>query len=639
MADQVGCRLRVLLVEDDERDAELVLRALRREGATVESARVQDAASMREALARGVWDVVISDWSMPEFSAIGALDVLKESGFDVPFLISSGTVDEETVVEALRAGALDFVSKHKLSRLLPAIRRELAQARVRAEQRRTERELRAAEARYRVLFDGSPFPMFVVDPEAHRFIAVNEAGVRHFGYERQDLLRMTPRELGVDDAGMRQHRTRNGSMLAVEVRSQDFALDGRVARFVIVNDVTPLRKIEEQLRQAQKMEAVGRLAGGIAHDFNNVLSVVLSCGEMLAADLPADDPSRELADEITTAGQRGAELTRQLLMFSRQHVLEPRIVDLNDVLAGMEKMVRRILGADVELATRATRPLGRVRIDPSSVEQVILNLVVNARDAMPRGGKLTLETANAVFDEEYARAHLDAKPGPYVMLSVTDTGLGMDRATQARVFEPFFTTKPSGQGTGLGLSTVFGIVQQSGGAIWVYSEPGRGTTFKVYLPRVDGPDAKSSEPRVSVSRRAAGGTETILLVEDDSQVRAVARNILRRSGYLVLEASDAREAVTHAERHEGTIHLLLTDVVMPQMSGPELARRLARLRPATKIVCMSGYTDDTIVRHGVLDARVAYVQKPLTPDTLNAKIREILDAPPGRHELAGLADS
>jgi two-component system, cell cycle sensor histidine kinase and response regulator CckA len=387
-----------------------------------------------------------------------------------------------------------------------------------------------------------------------------------------------------------------------------------------------LHGAEEQLRQSQKMEAVGVLAGGIAHDFNNLLSVILCYGDLSRSKLEPNDPLRQDLDEIGKAAKRAADLTRQLLMFSRQQVLEPKVLVLNDVLAGMEKMFQRILGADVDLVSLPAPSLGRVRVDPSSLEQVIMNLIVNARDAMPRGGKITLETGDVLLDEEYAKHHLGVTPGPYVMLAVTDTGRGIDKATQARIFEPFFTTKDKGKGTGLGLSTVFGIVKQSGGSIWLYSEPGRGTTFKVFFPCVDEP---SDLVLAFDSPLTLRGSETILLVEDDDQVRAVTSGLLRRNGYQVIEARNAGEALLQSERQEH-IDLLLSDVVMPRMSGPELAKRLALTRPDMKVLCMSGYTDDSIVRHGVLEATMAFLQKPITMASLTAKVREVLDAPVAR---------
>ena len=400
---------------------------------------------------------------------------------------------------------------------------------------------------------------------------------------------------------------------------------------VIVSDLTDrkrtekaLRATEEQLRHAQKMEAVGRLAAGVAHDFNNLLSVIVTCSEMLIADLKEGDPMLEDVHEILKAGKRATDVTRQLLMFSRQNVTQPKVLDLNDVVSGMDRMLQRIVGEDVTMSALKGRHLGRVRIDLSSIEQAIMNLVVNARDAMPTGGKLTLETANVTLDQTYACAHPGVTAGPHVMLAVTDTGTGMDAATQSRIFEPFFTTKPKDKGTGLGLSTVFGIAQQGGGSVWVYSEPGKGTTFKIYLPRVDERVERfSSQPPPATLR----GTETVLLVEDDDPVRAAATGILRRHGYNVIAARHAGEALLLSEQCAGTIHLLVTDVVMPLLGGPDLARRIAKDRPAMKVICMSGYTDDSVVRHGLLESSMAYLQKPFTTEALARKAREVLDTP------------
>jgi len=385
-----------------------------------------------------------------------------------------------------------------------------------------------------------------------------------------------------------------------------------------------LRSTEEQLRQAQKMEAVGRLAGGVAHDFNNILSVILSYSDLILAQLKAPDPLCADVGEVRTAALRAAELTRQLLMFSRQQVITPKVLDLNEVVASVDRMVARILGEDIELITLPAAGLGRVLADRNNVEQVIMNLVVNARDAMPVGGKLTIETGNVHLDTEYVREHPGAAPGPHVMLALSDTGTGMDRATQARVFEPFFTTKGVGKGTGLGLSTVFGIAQQAGGSVWVYSELGKGTTFKVYFPRVDA-DVAPAIPAPSPS--TLRGTETILLVEDQEQVRAVAHAILKQNGYRVVVAQHAAEAALLCDGYADPIHLLLTDVVMPQMSGAELAKRAVLARPALKVLYMSGYTDDSVVRHGILESEMAFLQKPFTPETLTRKVREVLNAP------------
>ncbi len=383
-----------------------------------------------------------------------------------------------------------------------------------------------------------------------------------------------------------------------------------------------LARTEEQMRHAQKMEAVGRLASGVAHDFNNLLSVILSYADLLLSDLDDAHPMRRDLEEIGLAGERAAALTRQLLAFSRQQALAPRVIDLSQVVGGMERMVARLVGADVELVVLRDPALGKVCADPGQVEQVVMNLAVNARDAMPRGGKLTFQLRNVELDEPYASEHLGAKPGPYVMLAVTDTGLGMDRETQARVFEPFFTTKEKGKGTGLGLSTVFGIVRQSGGHIGLYSEPGRGTTFKIYFPTCDGAVVSPSTP--PPSSRTGGGHETILVVEDDDQVRSVACGILRRYGYTVLEASGAGDALLVAERHGAAVHLLLADTVLPLMTGPELAARLLAARPSMRVLFMSGYPEEAMAQHGLLDSDAAFLQKPMTPERLGRKVREVL---------------
>jgi len=408
---------------------------------------------------------------------------------------------------------------------------------------------------------------------------------------------------------------------------------GRWARGVIM-DVTErvrleqaLHAAEDQLRQSQKMEAIGRLAGGIAHDFNNLLSVVLSYSDMMLSAGVVPEPAAGDLREIHGAAGRAANLTRALLAFSRQQVLEPAVLDLNDVVQQMDKMLRRVIGEDIDLRWTHDPALGRVRVDPGQMEQVLMNLAVNARDAMPAGGKLTLETANIELDEGYARTHVGVTPGPHVMLAVTDTGAGMSKEVQAKIFEPFFTTKGIGKGTGLGLSTVFGIVRQSGGHIWVYSEPGQGTTFKIYFPRTDQlPQTKSRTLAPPASLR---GSETLLLVEDDDPLRVVSQTILARNGYRVLAATGPTDALATCERERGPIHLMITDVVMPGMNGLQLATQAMKLRPDMRVLYVSGYTNDTIVHHGVLNPGVAFLQKPIIPDTLLRKVREILDEPAG----------
>ncbi len=644
--------LRVLVLEDREADAALLLLELRR-GFDVEHERVWTATGMVEALKRRQWDIIISDYSMPGFGALPALAVLRESGLELPFMVVSGTIGEESAVEALRGGARDFIVKGKLARLLHAVERELEESRMRQARREAEKALRESEEYVRLLLDSTGEGFFGVDRQGN-FTFANRAATSMLGYAGQGSLvgrdthallhhgkphevrcagpscRLRQALVGEDSAVLDDEALDrgDGSRFEVEIRMFPVRRDGvrlgSVATFV---DLSPRRRLEQQLRQSQKMEAIGSLAGGVAHDFNNLLSVILSYAEMIIDGLKVGDPMRAELDEIRRAGERAAALTRQLLAFSRQQVLQPRNLDLNQVVNGLEGMLRRLLGEDIELSLLNARALGQVRADPGQIEQVLMNLVVNARDAMPEGGKITIETDNVELTGEYAAGHVGVKPGAYVLLAVTDTGIGMDAGTQARIFEPFFTTKEKGKGTGLGLSMVFGIVQQSGGHIWVYSELGKGTTFRIYLPRTDGVvESADIAPSGPVVLR---GTETVLLVEDDEQVRVISRTILRRHGYNVLEAANGGEAFLVCERHSARIHILVTDVVMPRMSGRQLAERLMPLRPDMKVLYLSGYTENTIVHHGILDSGISFLQKPIVPDSLLRKVREVLEGAGG----------
>ena len=420
---------------------------------------------------------------------------------------------------------------------------------------------------------------------------------------------------------------KDGRKLSFEVSTRLIYQGGKpVGVQGIARDLTQRKELEEQLRQAQKMEAVGRLAGGIAHDFNNLLAVLMGYSELMMQRLEPGDTLHKSAQEIGKAAERAATLTRQLLAFSRKQMLAPKVLDLNVVLSEMEDLLRRLIREDVTLRVAPDNGLWHIKADRGQLEQVILNLTLNARDAMPHGGRVTIETQNVELDAAYARRRPVVQAGSYVLLAVSDTGVGMDAETQAHIFEPFFTTKEKGKGTGLGLATVYGIVKQSGGYIWVYSEMGRGTTFKVYLPRVVERVEESSRglgamPQVEAPVPAA---ETILLVEDEEGVREVAREFLEIMGYKVLETRSPADAMRIAQNHPGEIHLLLTDVVMPEMGGRDLAERLQRIRPRMKVLYMSGYTDDAIVHHGVLDADTPFLQKPFARDTLERKVREVL---------------
>jgi signal transduction histidine kinase len=810
----MSAALRVLLVEDTEDDALLVLRELQRAGYEPVHQRVDSADAMHAALADRTWDIVLGDYNMPQFSGTAALAIMRERGVDAPFIFVSGTIGEDVAVAAMKAGAQDYVMKGNLKRLVPAIQRELRDAEVRRERRRAQetllerarlaelnsdvgialsqgvtvqeimqrcaaaviRHLDAVLARIwvldepagelaleasagtgpgagggsrRVALRTSPLGTIVRerrpyvsnaasgDPRVPDQAWVGEHGIEAFaGYplmvqgrlvgllgvfarrpltdfaakalaamadslavgiehkQAEEALRATQARLQhllsssgavvyaatvhagvlapswVSDNIARimgyqsvealspswwsdhlhpEDRARVlGELPALVTRGQlsveyRFQMRDRTYRWIrdesrwrgqageegevagVWVDVTEGRKLEEQLRQSQKMEAVGRLAGGVAHDFNNLLTVITGYCDLMFDTLPLEHPVREDVQEIRKAAEGAAGLTRQLLAFSRQQVLQPKIVDLNAVTAGVEKLLRRLIGEHIELATVLSPALGRVRADPGQLEQIIVNLAVNARDAMPQGGTLAIETANVVMDGQSVPDEPLAAPGSYVMLAVSDTGVGMDEATKARIFEPFFTTKDPGKGTGLGLATVYGVVKQSAGFVWVYSEPGRGTTFKVYFPRVDataGPDE-----HVVAQAESPSGSETVLLVDDSAPVRAVSRRVLEGYGYTVLEAGTGAEALQAAKAYGKRIHLLLTDIVMPGISGRDLAAQLGGMMSGLRVLYMSGYTDDAIVRHGVLETGIAYMQKPFTGDELARKIREVLDAP------------
>jgi len=476
----------------------------------------------------------------------------------------------------------------------------------------------------------------------------NEAACHALGYTREELVAMSLWDIDTEFppetwathwqnlpkrgpiTRESHHRTKDGKIFPVEITGDYLKYGAKEYNVAFVRDITERKKAEkemaelqEQLRQSQKMEAIGRLAGGIAHDFNNLLTVIKGYTQLSLTELKVPAPLKVNIEEINKAADRAAELTYQLLAFSRRQILELRVLDLNILLQNLDKMLRRVIGEDVELVTLMPDDLGRVKTDRGQIEQVILNLAVNARDAMQQGGKLTIETANVELDEEYARSHVAVTPGRYVMLSVSDTGVGMTPEVKERVFEPFFTTKKEGKGTGLGLSTVYGIVKQSGGNIWVYSEPGKGTTFKIYLPRVDEPLKELREKAMGVE--IPRGDETILIVEDDEVVLKLAVRILSDQGYKVLQAPQGLDAFLICAEHDGPIHLLLTDVVMPKMSGRELAETLISLRPGIKVLYMSGYTDNTITHHGILDEGTNYIQKPFSVAALARKVREVLD--------------
>ena len=502
-------------------------------------------------------------------------------------------------------------------------------------------ERKKAEEIFRTAFNANPEPITIATIAEGRYIDVNESFLRITGHQREEVIGHTSLELNFwkrseDRAKLVEmlwehgcvrdleitYRTKSGEERIALDSAEALEIAGQECIIAILRDITEKKFLEKQLRQTQKMEAVGQLSGGIAHDFNNLLGVIIGYSEILEQRLPQNDPLRKECGQIKKAGQSAASLTRQLLAFSRQQVLEPKVLDLNSIVLHVEKMLRRLIGEDIDLKATLGAALGCIKADQSQIEQVIMNLAVNARDAMPQGGKLLIETANVDLDEDYARRHHPQKPGAYILLTVADTGMGMDAETQSRIFEPFFTTKELGKGTGLGLSTVYGIVRQSGGHIWVYSEPGQGTTFKIYLPRIKQPvRVEKPAPGLAESLR---GAETILLVEDEDALRELTRILLEGGGYTVLVAERPDKAIEIAIRHAGTIHLMLTDMIMPGMNGRVLAANLAAVRPEMKVIFMSGYTGFT--HPGLADSGVIFLAKPFTRDGLLRKLHEVLES-------------
>ena len=745
--------LRVLHVEDSESDAGLVQRALARGGFAVEATRVESADDMRARLRDQSWDIVIADFHLPQFSAMGALKVLRESGLDLPFVVVSGTIGEDIAVTVMRAGAHDYVMKDRLERLGPAVSRELAEAAVRREHAAAQRALRQIESQYRAAIETSPDGFLLLDT-SHRLQQVNAAFEQQSGYTRDELVGMTVETLSADpdpaDLGRRideasrdglagfetRLRTKQGRAWDVELSvSRPSAVGDPVCLFVrdvtgqkqaareirrfveaspaviyalrpleqgfdlvwvsdnlealtgyhprdvdaawwerglhpddasrvfaanvlplpddhlviefrfrhrdghyvwlrdekrVVRDgagrvtelvgswtnVTDRVALEDQFRHAQKMEAVGRLAGGVAHDFNNVLTVIQGYGGALLDDLLTPEEVRDSANQICLAADRAAALTRQLLAFSRKQTLVTQLVDVGQLVKGVERLLHRLIGEDVTLTTEVTPGTPRVKGDPGHLEQVLINLAVNARDAMPEGGTLAIVTSRAE-----AAAAPGRPGGPVARVVVTDTGRGMSAEVRARVFEPFFTTKELGRGTGLGLSIVFGVVHQMGGTIDLWSEPGQGARFTIDLPVAADDVVAASEQEARVPD--AVGTETVLVVEDEEPVRHIARVALEARGYHVVAASTGAEGLALADDTE--IDLLLTDVVMPGMSGRAVATTLLAKYPSVKVLYMSGYFDDAHVRAQLAEAQASVLQKPFTPRALAAKVRQVLD--------------
>jgi two-component system, cell cycle sensor histidine kinase and response regulator CckA len=649
-------RLRVLIIEDDCVDAELMVRELERAGFVPEWSRVETEEEYLASLEKGP-EIILSDSSLPLFDGLDALDLLQQRGLDIPFILVSGRVGEDRAVDAMKRGACDYLLKDRLARLGEAVRRAVEERRLRDEKAWAVEALRQSEERYRLISeissdyvyslrvepDGRLTCDWVTDPFT-RITGVTPAEINPKGWK--SLYHVA--DLAVIE---RHYETlRSGRPDSIEVR---IVTKGQKTRWIRIHDrplpgkdtveriygaaqdITVQKQLEEQLLQTGKMEAIGQLAGGVAHDFNNLLTVIRGYGDLLKRQQDLTPESHEHVEEILEAARRASDLTKQLLAFGRGQVLEFRNVNLNTVMEGIETLLSRLIGEDLELKIIRGADLGLVKADPGQLEQVIMNLVVNARDAMLSGGKLTIETANTDLNEDETVDHGTIAAGPYVTLTVKDTGLGMDPDTLARAFEPFFTTKDPGKGTGLGLAMVYGIVKQSGGEIRVVTALAQGTTFEIYFPRLANAveTVAGSAPftlRRVPPRKIAGGSETVLVLEDEPALRVLIRQVLSVRGYKVLDTSDPNEAIRICERRGRKIDLLITDVIMPKMSGPQVVDRVAGMCPGMRILYTSGYTGNALKNHGFSSASlnhrgISFFAKPFTPDALAKKVRQMLD--------------
>lgn len=636
----IGATLRVLIAEDSIDDVLLLQRELRRGGYETVVRRVENAASLAAALDESAWDVVLCDYVIPGLDIMEALRAVQARGLDLPFIIVSGRVGEDEAAGALKAGAHDFVTKERLYRLVPSIERELREAADRARRRQAEEALRESEERYRLLVESiQDYGICLLDTDG-QISSWNGGAERIFGHPRDEIVgehlarlfrvlegtRELPAQIleaaarvGAYESEVWCARADGSSLLAsfliTAVRDEAGALRGYT---LVCRDITAQMRVAEERMQSQKLEVIGRLAGSVAHDFNNLLTIVTGFTELLQQSIAPDETHQLYLDEITKASNQAAALTQQLLAFGRRQLLQPKVVDLNEVVSGMETMLRRLIGEHLELVLLLEASPSLVRADVVQVQQALLNLVINARDAMPTEGIVVVTTGTA--REPFGP---DSESIPVVTLAVSDTGHGMDEATMARIFEPFFSTKEVGKGSGLGLATVDGIVAQSGGRIRVDSEPSQGTTFTISLPATTD---QVLDGNVAVAPTAStNGSETVLLVEDEAALRRLSRRVLAQFGYTVVEAPNGEEALQLAEAYHGPIHLVLTDVVMPRMSGRDLAQRVLMSHPEAKVLFMSGYTDDAVVQHGVRTHEVSLLRKPFTPYALAARVREVLD--------------
>ncbi len=644
----MGERKRILYLEDDPMDLELIQAKLDEAGLACRITRVETREAFENALEQDTFDIILSDYRLPMYDGMSALQLVLDRCPDIPFIFVSGTIGEDAAIEALTKGATDYVLKQKLTRLGPAVHRALREAQNRYERRQAEQALAKSEARMRSILNSVDEGFVVVDREYH-ILAANKAFCNLMEMDEEqvvgglcyEIARQSTQpcsETGEDCPVLRTFETgsahadfltrqdASGTPQYLELKSYPIVdASGSVSSAIeTLNDVTEKRKLQEQLVQSQKMESVARLAGGVAHDFNNMLSVIIGHAELAIDRLDSDQPLFADLSEIRSAAERSAGLIRQLLAFARKQTAEPRVLDLNETVASILKMLRPLIGEDIDLVWRPGNGLLPVKMDPSQVDQILANLCVNARDAINGVGRIGIETDMVTLDPDNCDNHPDLVPGEYVVLTVSDDGSGIDPEDLGKIFEPFFTTKEVGRGTGLGLATVYGIVRQNNGFIDVDSGAGRDTIFRIFLPRFT---AETAKTRIQIQGTPIrGGQETIILVEDEPLILNMAKLMLERLGYRVLAASTPGDAMHLTKAHCGEIRLLIADVIMPEMNGRDLAERLASLCPKMACLFMSGYSGEVIAHHGILEEGVHFIQKPFSTPALAAKVREVLDA-------------
>ncbi|MFZ0213696.1 MAG: response regulator [Candidatus Acidiferrales bacterium] len=633
--------IRLLVVEDDSADAELSRRALEKEGFTVQADVVWQTEDFKKMISEHAYDIVLADYHLPGWSGVDALAVIQRFGLDLPLILVTGKLGEEKAVECIKLGVSDYVLKHQLSRLPMAVRHALDQKAIREERASSAKALEQSASDFQFLFAKNPIPMMVMDRETLCYLEVNDATIKQYGYSREEFLALCAPDIRTADeaerlteflrkdtselsnAGIWHHRVKDGRVIDVEIMMHAMDFKGKTALLIAALDITEKRALENQLRQAQKFEAIGQLAGGIAHDFNNMLGAILGWVELGVEESPGQELLQSYFRKIQHQADRAAALTRQLLAFARRQTLEPRNIDLNVAVRDVTGLLSKVIGSNIEITLNLAANLPAVRADSTQAGQVIMNLCLNARDAMPQGGQLEIHTAAVEVDEAMCHCHKDAKPGAYARLGVRDTGTGMDAATLERIFEPFFTTKEIGKGTGLGLATVYGIVKQHNGFMEVKSKIGCGTEFSLFFPvcEQDEPAEEKTKPR-SVIRR---GQETVLIVEDHEGLREIDSATLAALGYTIRIARDGEEAVKEFHAHRSEIALVLLDVVLPKLSGPNVYAHINAESPDIPVVFVTGYSADTEILRTVREKGLPFLQKPYSPRDLAQKIRDTLD--------------